>query len=493
MSVALGYIGQQIARGVGAVLQQASNRQVIQNFLKQMQDNVAGLEPSLSGIKDAVLDRYTRLTKFRDSLYGTRDAAGRAIEGYPTGLEEGGGIAKVIEDAQAGNVGRDKATAHTKAVASQMDRALGLVEQRQALAKFEAEQKAYEDELAAFVKKRGRMPSAVEQQIARNSPDKLALPTPPEPFESVPIKAEQMAEARRVVNRAKRKARDAATRTQLGILKSTLDDTAASTAREAGVDVATYERRQAVADKFNKEKIVPMQALTGRRTVLEARAQMSNADFYNMAVHAVRGNDREKQRAFYEVLGQRGREEARKAITHDMLGSASKGLSGSLEPRLIAKYIKDNATGLETILGREEFEKLKGMGVIMESMAGEIKERGFAQGVAHHSWLLGFGAIKMAEGELREGFKLGEAAVTVEVLRAAARMISKVPRVVGPLLPRAAKTSLNSPELRNIMRSVDLAMAMATRTAQRLVPQATGGEPVKTGLSVGGEIAGGLF
>lgn len=490
----MGGFGTMLGRLVGQGLTRANDAQVVQQWLAQLRQNVAGLEPSVSGLKEAFASRYATMEAARNARYTVRDRAGREIEGYPTGLEGKTGVAQVITDAMQGNVGRDQASAQTRTVAREMDRVLGLDEQRQQQAAVDKAAKEYEKSFGDWGKEKigGRplaeLPVATQESLIRQG----AIPNrPPAPqaFQSVPITAEKMAEARRVVNRSIGRARDTATRTQLNILKRSLDSTASKTAKAAGVDVAEYERLQAKADNFNKKVIAPMRRLAGGKTSREFAEGSTNAEMYNTVVGALKGKDREAQEALAHVLGAQGRQQARQAILHDMMDHAITSLDGHVDPNVISRYVHANRSGLQTILGRDEFTQLEGNARLVQEMAAEVKHGGLAGFIGHHGWYKSLAALKLAEGEVHQAVRMGGLALGLELLRAGVSRIAQTPRLFG-VVARMAHIKPGSPEMKRLIGSVDAAMSAQTRTLSRIVPQETGGEPATTGLEVGGDVIG---
>lgn len=489
----IGLVGQQIARGAGAILQSAADKTVVQTGLQMLQDNFSKLEPSLSGIKDAVLERYRTMTAFRDKMYDMRDSAGRVMQGYPSGYEQQGnrvlvsGLADIVNKAIDGEVGRQKASDLIKGTARELASKLGLDEQTQAVKIWEQHMKVYEKEMEAFAKgPEGRNLQTLGYPyldvLQRRG---VKVPEPPEPLGELTIPAGRMAEARAGLERAARRASTIDQRSQIRILKGSLDDTAAKTAREAGVkNIETYERRQVAADKFNKEKIVPLQEFFGKRTVREA-GDMSKADVYNNVIKVIEGkrtrDSREAQEALGQVLGQKGREEARKAIfTHIMRQKGLTDNRGNItDVKKITGYIRDHGVALETLLGRDEFARIKGIAGIAETMATEHKQSGLRGIVQHHPWLFSIAGLHVLESAihgdilhgLERGGALAGAAIGLEAIRGAMSTIQSVPRIVGPLLPRAARTQPNSPEMKRIIQSIDAAMGTATRALSRTIPQ----------------------
>lgn len=490
----MGGFGTMLGRLVGQGLTRANDAQVVQQWLAQLKQNVAGLEPSVSGLKQAFASRYAAMESARNARYTVRDQAGREIEGYPTGLEGKTGVAQVITDAMQGNVGRDQASAQTRTAAREMDRVLGLDEQRQRQAAADRAEKEYGKSFGDWGKEKigGRLlstlPVATQESLIRQGmvPNR---PPPPVAFQSVPITAEKMAEARRVVNRAIGRARDTATRTQLNILKRSLDNTASETAKAAGVDVAEYERLQARADAFNKKVIAPMRRLAGGKTSREFAEGSTNAEMYNTVVKALKGNDREEQEALAHVLGARGRQQARQAILHDMMDHAITSLDGKVDPNVIARYVHANRIGLQTILGRDEFAQLEGNARLAQEMVAEVKHGGLAGFIGHHGWYKSLAALKLAEGEVHQAVRMGGIALGLELLRAGVSRIAQTPRLFG-VMARMAHVKPGSPEMKRLIGSVDAAMTAQTRMLSRIVPQETGGEPATTGLEVGGDVIG---
>lgn len=499
LGMGIGWLGSEVAQTVGAVLKEASNRQFLTDSIDLIKKNVGALEPSLSQIKEAVVGRYKMLTDFRDRLYTMRNQAGQVMQGYPSGLMvQGGkaeftGLSKVLDDAQKGRIGFDETSGLVKGTATQLKRDLGLKEQEDALALWEAQQKDFEQAMEKFMKgpdgKTLRLfGSAYLDVLERRG---VQVPEAPQPFVAQPIEASRMAEARRTVNRAIGKAKDgSALKTQLNILKQSVVETASRTAKEAGVSVETYERRQALADKFNKDKIVPIKDSFKGKSVKELAEDTTHAEFYDRVINAVKSHDVEKQEALYTVLGKKGREEARKAVMNHILSQSMEGQGRTVNPKKIGDFITQNEIGLRTLMGREEFTNLKGLAKVAEAFAMEGKKQGFMAMIARHNWMVPISIMEATRGEFTGALSLMGSAVALEVLRASMRGIQAVPRIVGPLLPRAARAGADSPEMTRIVQSIDNAMRTLTRTQTRVLPQESGGQPVTPGVEMGQEIAG---
>lgn len=496
----LGLLGHGISQGISTMLRKGADSNLVTTTLQQMQQSVRALEPSLSGIKDAVVSRYKMLTDYKNRAYGLRDQAGRQMEGYPSGLETGSGISQALQDVIEATFGRGIApTAQTRTITAQVDRILGLPEQRVAQKGAELAQRQYETALQHWEETYGAdnptlkaMPPAYRQQAL----DRLATqgnlppkPQPPPPWESAPIKAEQFSAARVALNQARRRARDPITRTQLGMVKQHLDDVASQAAREAGVDVSTFERRQAQADAFMRDKIGPIRDLFGPRTPEELAQQVNKSEFYDKIVGLVEGNDREAQSAMAQVLGGRGRDEAKQAVIYRMVGAATKDLDGSVNPQAISAYVMKHQGGLQQLLGREEFDKLLGVAKIAQRLTGDVRQGHMLRA---HPWFWTGAAMRFAEGHRKEAVMEGLTPLMIDLIRSAASRISLTPRL-AMLLPRAARMDPAGPQMTQVMRSIDAVMSQASQTAAKIVPQATGGEPLATGGEAAGQIVGGLM
>jgi len=490
----LGKIGSDMVHGVSTLIKNSSDRQVLQNYTQTLTKYMQGFEPSLSAVKDRLLSRAAAINQMRNTKYVVRDLAGQPLQGYPTGLEEGGGVAELLEQAAKGTADFNKGKNYLQSTAREVERKLGLDAERERFEQWKAEMQQYQDALTEYTAKRGsKLSPQTQALIAQNAQRRglqTGIPAPPDPFLSRPIAAEDMAGARQIIEAGRRRSSTVAGKTQHGILKQRLDQIASQTAKQAGVDVAGYEQLQKAADSFNKRVVVPMRELLGGKTVAEARQSMTSAEAYDTVVGLARGHDREKQQLMYDLLGPGGRAEARKAVLHDMFSKSIESRGGTLDPTAFSKYLDERRTGLETLLGREEYTKLEGLAKIAQTMTGEVKRRGLVGMLMHHPYIASWAGMALWRGNWHEAGALTMGVLGMEMTRSMFQGMQRIPRIIGPLLPRAARTSVDSPEMQRIIRSIDAVMTAATRTGARVIPPATGGEPATSAGQIGGEMLG---
>lgn len=502
IGISLGAIGHTVAQSITDAFQFVSDRAAIQSFMENLKQNYADLEPSMSKVRDILTGNFKRRMTTRDAKYISRSQAGAPLEGYPSGYAQGGAvegsIAQTLEDAAAGKIGFDEKSGLVSSTARKVQRDLGLDEQQARLNEWQAKQKQFEQEMRDWQNGKG-FPNVAGTPLEKMTPQSRAIfvrqaheqglgpamPVAPEPFEAEPIPASRMAEARRTIERDKRKATSSAQQTQLNLLKQNLDRVAAQQAREAGLDIAGYERAQAAADKYNKENIKPLAEFFGskkRPMSLADAKELDKADVYNKVLDVIKGktkDNREAQKRLHDILGPRGREETRKIIFNDMLSNARTS-------QHLADYIQKHRIGIEEILGREEAGKLAGLAKVAENMVSEARAQGMFKMVGHHSWLLGFAGVHMAEGEMHSAARLAKAAVYVEVAKAGMRMIQKIPRAMA-IVARAEKAS--PAQMKVMMNQLDQVMSVYSKAQSRVIPQESGGADVGDVAGAGLDVA----
>jgi Transglycosylase SLT domain len=500
---AFGLLGASAAKLVGTAMRVAQTNETLRGTLDWLKQNYSSLEPSTSGIKEAMLARYNQLDAIKTRLYNATKGAGG---GYATGLETGGGISKVINDSinatkQAGVA----PTPTTQAVAREVERNLGLDTQRAAQLQARIAEEQHQQAILEWnqqpairalegLNKPGT--EALYQQNLRSMQDQGVLnarPIPPAPFQSEPIKPEQMAQARRTINRALRRSNEPATRTQIGIIRNALNDEAARAASAAGVPVVEFERRMAVADKFMKDKIGPFRDWFGQgATPQQLEQRLTGADVYDEVMKVVGGNDRESQKQFGELLGKAGREKAADAVLHQIVSKAT-DLNGNVDPKQIARTVRQWEGGLRQILQRDQFDRLVGASKIAENLAGEIKTRPLRGFLQHHPFFVAYGAMKLLEGHIQAGLvdTIGMP-LAMEIIGNFARQGLLNGRM-SVLLQRASKLGdVDGKQMQEIVSSLERGLKVGGQGLARDVPQETGGEPVTTGVEAGQAIAGGV-
>src|SRR5215472_16149444 len=504
----LGRIGLQVGKAVGAAVSKAADSRVWQNFTQAMKDTLQGVDEASLTMKNAFADYYERVSREKNVKYAVRNRAGDLIEGYPAKLVEGGGIAELIDQVKSKLIedqsGRQVAApTDVKRLAAQLDETLGLKTQRQEFEDWLKAQEQHEKELKAYrdnpvVKQlEGMAPAqrASAEAALRRGGQLPEAPQAPAPFEERPITAQQYADARKEVQMAQTRARQPNSRYHLGQLKARLEETARQTADEAGMDVSSFERKMRAADKFNRQVFSPLQTQAGGLTAAQYRASpiFTNAKVYDQFIGLVRGNargvhDREALEHLYNALGPVGRERAKLAVQKDMFDYAlqGRGPNASFDPGRLSKYVYDHRTSLETVLGRDQTDKLLGTAKIGERIAKDMAagEPGLIRRMLHtaHPWVLGIAALRVGAGAVEGHIPwhevgIGGMVLVAPYLERALQKMSVMPRL-GVIIDRAAKVAPDSREMEQLLRSVDMVMTRAGQVAGRQAATAGGGQPV---------------
>lgn len=495
----IGILGSGAARLIGGALGRAQEGAVVQTYLQQLSENYGSLTPSTSRLKDLIVARLATLTKLKDKRYTVRNQAGQEIEGYPSGLADGTGISKAMSVA----MGESKEagvfpTPGTQAVARRVDAALGLPERRVAQREHELSVTQYERavadrerEIAKYVP--ANMGATAALQMRKEVETMLGPgPAPPGPFLPAPITGAEMSAAREVINAQLQRAKDVKTKTQLGMLRTQLNAEAAATAAEAGVDVASFERKSKAAANFMREQLGPIRDMFGRKSPQQLAVDLDNAKVYDMVIRTVKSGNTEAAERLGVVLGPQGKEAAVQAIYHEMLTDAQIGVGGKVDPTKISKWFADNRIGLRSFLGRAEYDKLEGISRIAENMLTPTKGRGgLIAGIAKHPFILAIGAMNAMHGNVGWGMMEMFAPVAYESMKRVGDLTRSIPRL-AMLLPQAARTEINSPAMDRIINQIEQVFRASSAVLSRQVPQSTGGEPATTAGRIAGPVLEGV-
>lgn len=321
---------------------------------------------------------YAQMENIARSKYGLRNVAGQQFEGFASGVgaaEAGGrsGFKQALDDAVAQS---PLAGVERKAAAQTVERRvrdeLGLTAQEGKLAEGRAAQAQYETQVAQYQQAIGghplrgafqQNPQLVEQ--LRAAGQLPPAPVPPAPFVPEPVKAAQYLQARTSLNAAYRKTKDAALKTQLGQMLSAIDDVAVGEARTYGMEVAQFTRLAGQADRFYEQTIAPLRyGLFGGRTSVELAGRpgvplsgMTPAAFHDLVTSTINKNDLTRVRDLAKVLGPEAR--------RDMAGMAAADAI-LLSERGARKYVQDHSEVLRELLGKQEYEQLRGLATIAE-------------------------------------------------------------------------------------------------------------------------------
>lgn len=386
-----------VARGVHYAATQLSDVAFGRQFLPVLQKTAGDITKNTERPLAETIDHYKRVERQAAQKYGLRNAQGRGFEGFPSGVgaAEAGtseGFDQAIQRSLAANRAAGVETRrNVESAASRAESLLGLDKERGRLSEWQAAQRLYNEQLAEYQKAVGSLRPEMRARIATNpgweetmrANGQLPLrPEPPAPFVPQPVSPAAYAQTRTMLNKAARSTKDAAAKTQIGMMLREIDTAAERTATEFGMSGPEFLRRAVAANKFYEENVSPLRQLFGGRMAsqVEGRANvaldgMTPAQFYDKIGKAIDANDLTLVRDLAKVLGPRGRENMKMIAAARALDKVQDGEAG----RAYA-YIRERGDTLRELLGRDEYTQLVGMGKVADDvtkrfMAGEGDSR----------------------------------------------------------------------------------------------------------------------
>lgn len=502
-----GEFGLGLAKAVGWGLRVGAESKLWRGFQENLKEMVGHISEGELAMKQAFADYYERITREKNLKYTVRNKAGEAIQGYPSKLVEGGGVAELLDDIIKGRRIEEpggtsaKAEDVVRATAAKIENTMEIDAQRKEMKEAEDAIKAWEDKKAKGDAIKGislgtqgtgtladlERIDPVGYAATRKRLELLGSVPPagdrPADFVARPIPAKAYSDARVEVGAAIRRTRNARARQQLNVLKRKLDETMGEAARDAGIPVSKFKRLMDEADAYNRKTFAPAQKLAGGKTVSEYRADddITNFTVYNKWVNVVKSPDREAQARMAAALGPEGskaRTAASLAVQHDMFMAATKGRgeNARFDPTAVRDYIQLHIKGIEQALGPKEATRLQGIANIAEKLGKESRRDPRMFAFHHPFMLLAAASHGLFSGNWEHALGTAGGLLALTVVENVARMVRINPRL-DVLLPRAAKADPEGPEMQQILRSIDMVFRAGARgTARTTAPEVGGGE-----------------
>lgn len=357
-------------------------RQAPARFEAVLQNTANGMTKNTEGPLRNAVSHYQNVEKVAQSTFGLRNAAGQQFEGFASGVgaaETGAatGFKQALDDAVTLS---PRAGVEQKAAAQAAERRvrdeLGLAREEGRFAAWQTEQRLYGQSLATYEQAlaqhplRGafeRNPQLMAQlEAAGQLP---AKPTPPKPFVPEPVKAADYLQARTSLNAAWRRTKDAALKTQLGQMLSAIDGVAAQEAATYGMSVKDFTRLAAQSNKFYEQHVAPLRyGLFKGRTSAEVAGRpgtpfsgVTPAEFYETVMTPVRRNDLTAVRDLKKALGPASERDLAGMVASEMI---------LMSDTAARRYVASHSDVLRELLGRGEFEQLRGLAHIADHVKG---------------------------------------------------------------------------------------------------------------------------
>jgi hypothetical protein len=459
-----------VVRGVKYAADQLARTSLGQSFLPvlaQTAKNVA--TDSTQPLGDA-LTRYEQATRIKNTRYSLRDATGREFEGFESGVGSGqDGFAQAIEPFLPRAKPRGGVTVATRreveSTAARVREILGLDGEEARLAAAEKAQERYEAETNRIIPQ-GLGPQARAQVQAQLAP-------PPEPFTPRPVPTDLYSQARTEINARITASKNTAARVQLGQMLRAVDKVAKDAAGEGGSPEA-FLRKATAATEFYKNNVAPLKEFFGNKTHSEllremaggSLSQMTPAKFNAKVFHIIESGDVRQVELLGKMLGPKGREN----MTSLAMARALEGVQdGEVRPAL--KYIQKNERALRTLLGREEYIQLVGVGKIADELSEYVtsKRADKWKGVFDWGHSLGPALVfyKIAEGHFAMATRIALALPAYHLAMNIAHNIHSVP-LIKPMVKAAAGMKPGSPELDSMISRIERRMRALTAVGARM-------------------------
>lgn len=480
-----GLLGGTIAKGAAWAADNLANTTLAQKFLPVLQESANGLTRNSEGPLKNFITHYQNTEKLAATKFNLRNVAGQRFEGFPSGVgvaEVGAseGFAQAIEKSLEAS--RSKGIEMRRSVetaAARVKEVLGLNKEEGRLGEWKAETERYAKAAAAAdaaeEKLTGGLGDTVKGQVVSQLRMQGRLPPRPEepaPFQPEAVTPESYAQARTAVNAGLRRTRDAAARTQLNMLRNSLDDVAKQTASEYGMGATEFLRRANAANKFFEENVAPLRNFFGGKTATEVAGRpgvaldgMTPAGFYDKIARVIEGDDLTAIRDVAKVLGPKARSDLKMVAASRAIEAGTEGRQATASA---FRYVQEHQDALWELLGRDEYINLVGMGKIADSMIHKIRT-GDKKAIFDYSHSMGpaFAFYQLIEHHSVPKFVGTLAALPVYHL--VLNMLNKVHvgASMTPLVKRAATLKPGSAELAELVGAIERRVIAASVPAER--------------------------
>jgi hypothetical protein len=382
----LGLIGGTVARSLEWGARNLSDTAYGRSFMRLVQQTTNGTARNTGQAQIEALSYYGQVTATSRANYAVRNAAGREIEGFPTGIGPAGsdeGFTQAID--RSVQESKDEGVkSWVEGVARSVKKTLGVDKEEGRYAEWQRLQKEYEDsqvklgfeplrpnlspaQVAVEMRKREQMTAAYGGGVSA-----------PPSFVASPVPSESYAQARTEINAAIGRAvrsKNPAVETQLKMMLRGIDKVAEDTARAEGISTEAFVRRREAADKYFKETVVPLRKFFDGRTFERAtqpieQGGITTAAIYDNIATVVNKDDVELARALGKTLGPRGRDSMIQVMAAEALrASELKGEGKAIE------YVLKHQNVIRELIGRDAMTELEGMAKVAGNLVERVKAR----------------------------------------------------------------------------------------------------------------------
>lgn len=456
----LGLLGGTIARSLEWGARNISDTAYGRSFMQLIQQTTNGTARNTGRAQTDALSYYQQVTATSRANYAVRNAAGRKIEGFPTGVGPTGtaeGFTQAIDSAISES--KDAGVkSWVEGVGRGVKKTLGVEAEEGRWAEIQRLQKEYDaalDKLGPAVRFAG--PTYLRQLGER-------LPKPPSSFVSMLVPAESYAQARTEINAAINRAvrsNNNAVETQLKMMLRGVDKVAEDAARAEGISTAEFVRRREAADKYFKETVVPLRKFFDGRSFERATAPVeqggiTTAAIYDNIAAVVNKDDVELARSFGKVLGERGRDSMVQVLAAEALrASELKGEGKAIE------YVLKHQNVIREFLGRDKFTELMGMAKVAGVLTERVKSRSPKMFSWEHSIAPVFALSAIMSGHYAHAGKLMLVLPAFHLTQLALQRIHQTP-IAKNLMRTAARMKPGSAELEALVDRTEGVIRRAT-------------------------------
>jgi hypothetical protein len=374
----LGLIGGTVARSLEWGARNLSDTAYGRSFMRLVQQTTNGTARNTGQAQTETLSYYGQVTATSRSNYAVRNAAGREIEGFPTGVGPAGsdeGFTQAID--RSVQESKDEGVkSWVEGVARSVKKTLGVDKEEGRYAETQRLQSEYEQKTARLT---ANVPPQLHKQVLdRYRASGGDVPEPPPSFVASPVPSEAYAQARTEINAAIGRAvrsKNPAVETQLKMMLRGIDKVAEDTARAEGISTETFVRRREAADKYFKETVVPLRKFFDGRTFERAtqpveQGGITTAAIYDNIATVVNKDDVELARALGKTLGPRGRDSMVQVMAAEALrASELKGEGKAIE------YVLKHQNVIRELIGRDAMTELEGMAKVAGNLVERVKAR----------------------------------------------------------------------------------------------------------------------
>jgi len=459
----LGVLGGTVARSLEWGARNIADTAYGRSFIRLIQQTTNGTARNTGQAQTEALSYYEQVSRRSRQNYAVRNAAGREIEGFPTGVGPAGvdeGFTQEIDRAV-----RESKDAGVKSwvegVARGVKKTLGVETEEGRFAEWQRLQNEYETQIARAIPQ-GLSPQARQQAAERYAAAGGA--TPPPPFVAQPVPSEAYSQARTEINAAINRAvrsGNTAVETQLKMMLRGVDRVAEDAARAEGVSTAEFVRRREAADKYFKETVVPLRKFFDGRTFERAtqpveQGGITTAAIYDNIVAVVNKDDVELARSLRKVLGLRGRDSMVQVMAAEALRmSELRGEKSAID------YVVKHQNVIRELIGWPAFEELMGMAKVAGVLTERVKARSPKIFGWEHSVAPVFALSAVMSGHWSHAGKLMLVLPAYHIGLAAVQRIHQTP-IAKNLMRTAARMKPGSAELEALVDRTEGVLRRAT-------------------------------